>query len=80
MKIIKLNESQFSRVLESIENGTYGEEGTPEYENHDEVTNQPVITDKNGDVKKSKPTHTDDVAHQLTFQQWGNIHGGNFYH
>lgn len=80
MKIIKLNESQFHRVLESIEDGTYGEEGTPEYENHDEVTTQPVITDKNGNVKKSRPTNTDDISRQLTYQQHGNIHGGNFYH
>ena len=51
MKIIKLNESQFHRVLESsIENGTYGEEDTPEYESHEEVTTQPTITDKNGNV------------------------------
>ena len=81
MKIIKLNESQFHRVLESnIENGTYGEEGTPEYESHEEVTTQPTITDKNGNVKKGNPTWTDRVSSELTYQQHGNIHGGNFYH
>ena len=75
MKRISLKESQFQRLVEGIEN--YGDNSTPEFQNHDEVTLTSKIHDKDGDVKDSNPVKTDKISHSLSPQQWGAVGGRN---
>lgn len=73
MKIISLNESQFNRLLEDIEN--YGENSTPEKQGNDEVSLTAKISDKNGEIKNSTPLNTDKFADMQSPQQWGSVGG-----
>jgi hypothetical protein len=74
MKIINLNESQFTRLFdEGIEN--YGKSNTPEYQNQDEVTLTAKKTNQDGDIEDSKPINTDKFSRQQTPQQWGSVGG-----
>jgi hypothetical protein len=74
MKIINLNESQFTRLFdEGIEN--YGRSNTPEYQNQDEVTLTAKKTNQDGDIEDSKPINTDKFSRQQTPQQWGSVGG-----
>ena len=58
MKIINLNESQFTRLFdEGIEN--YGRSNTPEYQNQDEVTLTAKKINQDGDINhNSNSSHT----------------------
>ena len=74
MKIINLNESQFTRLFdEGIEN--YGRSNTPEYQNQDEVTLTAKKINQDGDIEDSKPIITDKFSRQQTPQQWGSVGG-----
>ena len=74
MKIINLNESQFTSLFdEGIEN--YGRSNTPEYQNQDEVTLTAKKINQNGDIEDSKPITTDKFSRQQTPQQWGSVGG-----
>ena len=76
MKIINLNESQFTRLFdEGIEN--YGRSNTPEYQNQDEVTLTAKKTNQDGDIEDSKPINTDKFSRQQTPQQWGSRKSSN---
>ena len=73
MKRISLKESQFQRLVEGIEN--YGDNSTPEFQNHDEVTVTSKIHGKDGDVKDSNPVK--DISRMISPQQWGAVGGRN---
>jgi hypothetical protein len=74
MKIINLNESQFTRLFdEGIEN--YGRSNTPEYQNQDEVTLTAKKINQDGDIEDSKPINTNKFSRQQTPQQWGSVGG-----
>ena len=74
MKIINLNESQFTRLFdEGIDN--YGISNTPEYQNQDEVTLTAKKINQDVDIEDSKPMTTDKVSRQQTPQQWGSVGG-----
>lgn len=75
MKTISLNESQFSRIFESILDSDFGEDSIPERIGLDKVGVQATITNADGDVKKSKPIRTDDFADTQSPQQWGSVGG-----
>ena len=75
MKIINLNESQYSRLFESVTDSDFGESSVPEYDALDKVEVQPTISDKNGSPKKARPMTSDDFADTQTPQQWGSIGG-----
>ena len=64
MKIIKLNESQFGRIFENIENGNYGESNYPEFKGS-KVTTQPSIDGGDGNKKPSNTTTADDLQDQM---------------
>lgn len=72
MKIINLNESQFSRLFEDSGDSIFldGNDTTKRFSS--EVSNQAVITNQNGDEKMSKPVDTNKFSSQQTTQQWGN--------
>ena len=75
MKIINLNESQYNRIFE--ENGDSeildGTDSTKRF--GAEVSNQALITTKDGDDKYSRPLDSDDFADKQTPQQWGCVGG-----
>ena len=74
MKIINLNESQFTRLFdEGIEN--FGVSNTPEYQTKDEVTITAKKTNQDGEIEDSKPFSTDEFAKEQTPQQWGSVGG-----
>lgn len=75
MKIINLNESQFSRLFESAGDSIFldGNDTTSRFGS--EVTNQAVITNQDGEEKMSKPINTDKFSRQQTPQQWGSVGG-----
>ena len=77
MRIIKLTESQYRRIFESGGDSTLldGNDDTSEFSS--EVTNQAIITGKDGDDKYSNPVDTDKIAKQVSPQQWGAIGGRN---
>ena len=75
MKIINLNESQYSRLFESVTDQDFGTSTIPEYDGLDKVELQPTISDKNGSPKKSNPIDTDKFADMQTPQQWGSVGG-----
>lgn len=72
MKIINLNESQFSRLFEDSGDSIFldGNDSTKKFSS--EVSNQAVVTSQDGDEKMSKPINTDKFSRQQTTQQWGN--------
>jgi len=75
MKIINLNESQFSRLFESGGDSIFldGNDTTSRFGS--EVTNQAVVTNQDGEEKMSKPINTDKFSRQQTPQQWGSVGG-----
>lgn len=74
MKIINLNESQFTRLFnEGIED--FGRSNTPEYQTQDEITLTAKKTNQDGDIEDSKPINTDKFSRQQTPQQWGSVGG-----
>jgi hypothetical protein len=75
MKIINLNESQYSRLFESVTDQDFGTSTVPEYDGLDKVELQPTITDKDGSPKKGNPVDTDRFGDMQTPQQWGSVGG-----
>jgi hypothetical protein len=75
MKVINLNESQYSRLFESVTDADFGTSTVPEFDGLDKVEVQPTITDKDGSPKKAKPMTTDDFASKQSPQQWGSVGG-----
>ena len=71
MKVIKLTESQFRRLLES-DNSVPSFDGgdVTEYNSGEKVTNSASVHDTDGNVEFGKQPDTDDVANQLSAQQW----------
>lgn len=74
MKIINLEESQFRRLVEGIEN--YGESNVPENQDQEETVIQSKMYNY-GDVEDSDPIDTDKFSHIQTPQQWGTVGGRN---
>lgn len=72
MKIINLNESQFTRLFEGDGDSIFldGNDTTSRFGS--EVSNQAVITRQDGDEEMSKPIDTNKFSKQQTTQQWGN--------
>ena len=76
MKIINLNESQFNKILEGIEN--FGDNSMADRQDLGQVYTQSKIADPmGGDDLDSDPITTDKKAHQQTPQQWGAVGGRN---
>ena len=76
MKIINLNESQFKKIFEGIEN--FGDNNIPDRQDLAQVYTQSKIADPmGGDDEDSSPVNTDKKAHQQTPQQWGAVGGRN---
>jgi hypothetical protein len=76
MKIINLNESQFKKIFEGIEN--YGDNNMADFHDLGQTYTQAKITDPNGgDDEDSEPMTGDKFAHQQTPQQWGTVGGRN---
>ena len=76
MKIINLNESQFKKIFEGIEN--FGDNSMADRQDLGQVYTQGKITDPNGgDDDDSEPMTGDKFAHQQTPQQWGTVGGRN---
>jgi hypothetical protein len=76
MKIINLNESQFKKLFEGIEN--FGDNGMADHHDLGQVYTQTKIADPNGgDDEDSNPVNTDKITHQRTTQQWGAVGGRN---
>ena len=76
MKIINLNESQFKKIFEGIEN--FGDNSMADFHDLGQTYTQSKIADPNGgDDEDSKPINTDKIAHQRTTQQWGAVGGRN---
>jgi hypothetical protein len=75
MKIINLNESQYSRLFESVTDQDFGTSTIPEYDGLDKVELQPTITDKDGSPKKANPMDTEKFADAQSPQQWGAVGG-----
>ena len=75
MKFIKLNESQYKRLLESNGDSIFldGTDTTKRFSS--EVSNQTIVTDLDGDEEMSKPVNTDKFADQQSPQQWGSVGG-----
>jgi len=74
MKIINLNESQYSRLFESVTDQDFGTSTIPEYDGLDKVVIQPTITDKDGSPKKANPMDLDTFAREKYPQEgWGAI-------
>ena len=72
MKIINLNESQFSRLFEDGGDSIFldGNDSTKKFSS--EVSNQAVVTTQDGDEEMSKKVDTDMFSGEQTTQQWGN--------
>jgi hypothetical protein len=68
MKIINLNESQFGRLFEGLEN--FGEDSVPEYNKPGENKTTSKIT-KNGDIIDSDQLAATKLPKEATPQQWG---------
>ena len=68
MKIIKINESQFNRIFEDIED--WGKNSIPDYQTQDEMSLTSKIHDKDGDIKDSNPKTTQDKQDTMTQQGW----------
>jgi hypothetical protein len=76
MKIINLNESQFKKIFEGIEN--YGDNNMADFHDLGQTYTQAKITDPNGgDDEDSDPITTDKKAHQQTPQQGWAVGGRN---
>jgi hypothetical protein len=76
MKIINLNESQFKKLFEGIEN--YGDNNMADFHDLGQTYTQSKITDPNGgEDEDSEPMTGDKFAHQQTPQQWGTVGGRN---
>ena len=76
MKIINLNESQFKKIFEGIEN--FGDNSMADFHDLGQTYTQTKIADPNGgDDGDSDPITTDKKAHQQTPQQWGTVGGRN---
>jgi len=75
MKIINLNESQFTRLFEGNGDSDIlnGEDTVSSFGS--EVTTQTNITTPNGNKISSKPTDTNKYSKQQTPQQWGSVGG-----
>ena len=75
MKIINLNESQYNRLFEANGDSEIlnGQDSTKRFGS--EVTNQALVTTKDGDDEYSRPLDTDDFADKQTPQQWGSVGG-----
>ena len=69
MKIINLNESQYKRIFEDIEN--WGKSPISDYQTQDEVFTTSKIHDKDGDIRDSEPKDTQAKQDQMTHQEWG---------
>lgn len=70
MKIINLNESQYSRLFEAVTDSDFGENQMPEFQDQSKVTTQPKLQDGDAD-----PMTSDDFADIQTPQQWGSVGG-----
>ena len=75
MKIIKLNESQFYRLFEDNGDSKFldGNDSTKKFSS--EVSNQTIVTDRDGEEEMSKPINTNQYADKQSVQQWGAING-----
>ena len=72
MKIINLNESQFSRLFEDGGDSIFldGNDSTKKFSS--EVSNQAVVTTQDGDEEMSKKVDTNMFSGEQTTQQCGN--------
>ena len=75
MKIITLNESQFTKLFEDDSDSIFldGTDTTKRF--GAEVSTQAVVTDTIGDEEMSNPINTDKFAVQQSPQQWGAVRG-----
>ena len=75
MKLINLNESQYNRLFEGSGDSQFldGSDSTKRF--GAEVTNQALVTNKEGDDEYSRPLTSDDFADKQTPQQWGSVGG-----
>ena len=73
MKIINLNEGQYRRIFEDVTDSNFGSDKDKRF--GAEVTNQALITTKDGSEEYSRPIDTDDFADKQTPQQWGSVGG-----
>ena len=73
MKIINLNESQYNRIFENVTDSNFGSDVSKRFGS--EVTNQALVTTKDGDEEYSRPLNTDDFADKQTPLQWGSVGG-----
>ena len=73
MKIINLNESQYNRLFEEAGDSIFLDGHDTVQKFGSEVSNQSIVTDRDGEEKMSKPIDTDKFADQQTPQQWGSV-------
>jgi hypothetical protein len=76
MRIINLNESQFSRLFNESDGDSIfldGNDTTSRFGS--EVPIQAIVTNQNGEEKTSNPINTDKFSKQQTPQQWGSVGG-----
>lgn len=78
MKILKINEEQYKKLIEgSSASEAPNFEGKCKEYNGNETTTTQNTTDSNGDYKRPKPVKTDDVSDMMTLQNYwfsGNMH------
>lgn len=76
MKIINLNESQFNRIMEDLEN--FGENPIADFHDLGQTYIQSKIADPDGgDDDDSVAPTTNKFARMNTPQQWGTVGGRN---
>lgn len=75
MRIINLNESQFSRLFEGVTDGNFGSSSMPEFQDQSKVGLQPKMMKQDGSLTDAKPITTDKFASQQTTQQWSGLNG-----
>ena len=75
MKKIKINESQYNRIFEDIEN--WGKSPIADYQTQDEVSLTSKMHSKDGDIKDSDPKTTQDKQDTMTDQQWWALRSRN---
>lgn len=81
MKVIKLTESQYNRlIIESDVAPTLDDGDVNEYNSGEKVSATATVHDIDGNPKYGKPATTDRISKQLTPQNWftnGRNHGNN---
>lgn len=69
MKVIKLTESQFNRLIRENAPFIDGSDDTKTY-NNSEVSVTSNVPNEDGEEINGEPTNTDNISHTLTAQNW----------